>query len=84
VTEYVVPPVQVPGWTAALAAIDAENEPGEWQRFIRPVTVALAAATPHIRAETLADLADELVDHFPDVAEILDHASHDIRKAITR
>lgn len=83
-TDYQVPPHNVPGWTAALRAIDADMQPGEWQHYIRVTTIALSAAIPHIRAETMADLSDDLADHFPDVAEILDHASYEIREALTR
>lgn len=83
-TEYIVAPALVPGWTAALVAIDAESDPGEWQNYIRIVTVALAAATPHIKAEVMADLADEFADDFPEFAAVLDMASHGIREALTR
>ncbi len=83
-TEYTVPVVQVPGWMPALNAFVAKFGGECLDETIEHVTLILAVATPHIRAEALADLADELADHFPDVAEILDHASHDMRRALTR
>lgn len=83
-TDYEVPPHQVPGWLPALNAF-VEKFGGEClDETVQHVTVILAAAVPHIRAELLADLADDLVTHFPDVAEILDHASYEIREALTR
>lgn len=75
----------VPGFTAAMSAVRhlggilLSEEAA--QRF---ALVALAAATPHMRAELLADLADELGDDFPEVATVLDTASHQLRKALTQ
>jgi hypothetical protein len=75
---------QVPGFTPAMSAIRHLGglllPEDVAQRF---AMVALAAAVPHMRAELLADLADELADDFPEVATVLDNASHQLRKALT-
>ncbi len=75
--------LEVPGFCAAFEAV---AEAGHRRPDLNPVeiiTIAMAAARPHVQAELLADLADDVADIAPVFAEMLDRISHDIRKAIT-
>lgn len=86
---------QTPGFPSALAVIQRAGGVLLTAEAAHRLTVlALAAAGPHIRAEVLADIADDLAgtaETFPtghisgvllQLAGAFDRASHDIREAL--
>jgi hypothetical protein len=91
---------QTPGFTSALAIVQrAGGVLLTDQAAFRLTTLALAAAGPHIRADMLADTADDITEAgrrweangvgevaaaMYGLARSLDQASHDIREALTR
>lgn len=89
-------PMLTPGFRPALAAVNAACQGRlDPELAYRAVLVALAVAGPLIRADQLADLADEISDMaaplcgtapgstLESLAAIVDQAGHDIREALT-
>jgi hypothetical protein len=86
----------IPGFAQALAAVQRGGGVLLSADAARQLTMAaLFVAGPHVRAEVLADTADDIAamaEHLPpadtvqllQVATALDQASHDIREALTR
>lgn len=64
------------------AAFDT-GTPLDRNEAVKMAVSALADATPHLRAEFAADLADALADNHPEVARILDGLSAEYRQELT-
>lgn len=73
--------VIAPGFLHALTAVQgvSRQQPLSYAEI---VTIALSVARPHVQAETLADLADEIAETYPAFADLLDQMSHHIRTAL--
>lgn len=73
----------VPGFLPALAAVRDAGGVLLGEEAARHLTIlALAVATPHMRAEIMADLADELHELMPEVSTFLDSVSAQLREAL--
>lgn len=77
--------MDVPGFPQALLAVRRAGGVLLTEDAARQITIlAMAAATPFIKAEVLADTSDDLLDmQMHELAELFDQISHHIRQELT-